>query len=137
MENPLTAEEKAEEQEHRRNDSELHTLIKSSRLLEQFAADQLDGADRRRHQRDQLVSMGIQVDISQSGSNSIGILGYPLVIELIHCLFFLFTEKGQAEGSIPDEHGHDGQATRERCQGIGRGAFTGMPKVRFDYYFYL
>ena len=93
MENPLTAEEKAEEQEHRRNDSELHTLIKSSRLLEQFAADQLDGADRRRHQRDQLVSMGIQVDISQSGSNSIGILGYPLVIELIQCLFFFVHRK--------------------------------------------
>ncbi|GJJ72544.1 hypothetical protein EMPS_04902 [Entomortierella parvispora] len=60
MENPLTAEEKAEELENKRNDAELHTLIKSSRLLEQFAADQLDGADRRRHQRDQLVNLGIQ-----------------------------------------------------------------------------
>lgn len=76
MENPLTAEEKAEEQEHRRNDAELHTLIKSSRLLEQFAADQLDGADRRRHQRDQLVNLGIQVATSQNGSDGFGV--FPL-----------------------------------------------------------
>lgn len=61
MENPLTAEEKAEEQENKRNDAELHSLIKASRLLEQYNADQLDGADRRRHQRDQLVNLGIQV----------------------------------------------------------------------------
>lgn len=61
MENPLTAEEKAEELENKRNDAELHTLIKASRLLEQYNADQLDGADRRRHQRDQLVNLGIQV----------------------------------------------------------------------------
>ncbi|KAF9132879.1 hypothetical protein BGX30_012501 [Mortierella sp. GBA39] len=60
MENPLTAEEKAEEMEMKKNDSELHTLIKSSRILEQFAAEQLDGVERRRHQRDQLVSLGIQ-----------------------------------------------------------------------------
>ncbi|KAK3830630.1 MAG: hypothetical protein J3R72DRAFT_455867 [Linnemannia gamsii] len=60
MENPLTAEEKAEELEMKKNDSELHTLIKSSRILEQFAAEQLDGVERRRHQRDQLVSLGIQ-----------------------------------------------------------------------------
>lgn len=61
MENPLTAEEKAEELENKRNDAELHSLIKASRLLEQYNADQLDGADRRRHQRDQLVNLGIQV----------------------------------------------------------------------------
>ncbi|CAO3572839.1 unnamed protein product [Mortierella alpina] len=60
MENPLTAEEKAEELENKRNDAELHSLIKASRLLEQYNADQLDGVDRRRHQRDQLVSLGIQ-----------------------------------------------------------------------------
>ncbi|KAF9368305.1 hypothetical protein CPB97_004748 [Podila verticillata] len=60
MENPLTAEEKAEELENKRNDAELHSLIKASRLLEQYNADQLDGADRRRHQRDQLVNLGIQ-----------------------------------------------------------------------------
>ncbi|KAG0332181.1 hypothetical protein BG004_001358 [Podila humilis] len=60
MENPLTAEEKAEEKEMKRNDAELHTLIKASRLLEQYNADQLDGADRRRHQRDQLVNLGVQ-----------------------------------------------------------------------------
>ncbi|KAF9540929.1 hypothetical protein EC957_003618 [Mortierella hygrophila] len=60
MENPLTAEEKAEEMEMKKNDAELHTLIKSSRILEQFAAEQLDGVERRRHQRDQLVSLGIQ-----------------------------------------------------------------------------
>ncbi|KAG0055352.1 hypothetical protein BGZ83_008872 [Gryganskiella cystojenkinii] len=60
MENPLTAEEKAEELEHKKNDTELHSLIKSSRLLEQYTADHLDGVERRRHQRDQLVSLGIQ-----------------------------------------------------------------------------
>ncbi|KAF9118423.1 hypothetical protein BGW39_001205 [Mortierella sp. 14UC] len=60
MENPLTAEEKAEELEMKKNDAELHTLIKSSRILEQFAAEQLDGVERRRHQRDQLVNLGIQ-----------------------------------------------------------------------------
>ncbi|KFH67372.1 hypothetical protein MVEG_06106 [Podila verticillata NRRL 6337] len=60
IENPLTAEEKAEELENKRNDAELHSLIKASRLLEQYNADQLDGADRRRHQRDQLVNLGIQ-----------------------------------------------------------------------------
>ncbi|KAF9097186.1 hypothetical protein BGX29_008184 [Mortierella sp. GBA35] len=60
MENPLTAEEKAEEAENKKNDAELHSLIKSSRILEQFAAEQLDGVERRRHQRDQLVSLGIQ-----------------------------------------------------------------------------
>ncbi|KAF9570140.1 hypothetical protein EC968_002158 [Mortierella alpina] len=60
MENPLTAEEKAEELENKRNDAELHSLIKASRLLEQYNADQLDGVERRRHQRDQLVSLGIQ-----------------------------------------------------------------------------
>ncbi|KAG0307024.1 hypothetical protein BGZ98_001217 [Dissophora globulifera] len=60
MENPLTAEEKAEELENKKNDVELHSLIKASRLLEQYNADQLDGADRRRHQRDQLVNLGIQ-----------------------------------------------------------------------------
>ncbi|KAG0074742.1 hypothetical protein BGZ93_001516 [Podila epicladia] len=60
MENPLTAEEKAEELENKRNDAELHSLIKASRLLEQYNADQLDGAERRRHQRDQLVNLGIQ-----------------------------------------------------------------------------
>ncbi|KAF9325548.1 hypothetical protein BG006_010979 [Podila minutissima] len=60
MENPLTAEEKAEELENKRNDTELHSLIKASRLLEQYNADQLDGAERRRHQRDQLVNLGIQ-----------------------------------------------------------------------------
>ncbi|KAF9432429.1 hypothetical protein BGZ76_010818 [Entomortierella beljakovae] len=60
MENPLTAEEKAEELENKRNDAELHSLIKASRLLEQYNADQLDGVDRRRHQRDQLVNLGIQ-----------------------------------------------------------------------------
>ncbi|KAF9938965.1 hypothetical protein BGZ67_010164 [Mortierella alpina] len=60
MENPLTAEEKAEELENKRNDAELHSLIKASRLLEQYNADQLDGVERRRHQRDQLVNLGIQ-----------------------------------------------------------------------------
>ncbi|KAF9287166.1 hypothetical protein BGZ88_008734 [Linnemannia elongata] len=60
MENPLTAEEKAEEVEMKKNDAELHSLIKSSRILEQFAAEQLDGVERRRHQRDQLVNLGIQ-----------------------------------------------------------------------------
>ncbi|KAF9199368.1 hypothetical protein BGZ49_010521 [Haplosporangium sp. Z 27] len=60
MENPLTAEEKAEELENKRNDAELHSLIKASRLLEQYNADQLDGAERRRHQREQLVNLGIQ-----------------------------------------------------------------------------
>ncbi|KAF8929840.1 hypothetical protein BGZ58_008662 [Dissophora ornata] len=60
MENPLTAEEKAEELENKKNDVELHSLIKASRLLEQYNADQLDGADRRRHQLDQLVSLGVQ-----------------------------------------------------------------------------
>ncbi|KAF9305779.1 hypothetical protein BGZ74_008858 [Mortierella antarctica] len=60
MENPLTAEEKAEELENKRNDAELHSLIKASRLLQQYNADQLDGAERRRHQRDQLVNLGIQ-----------------------------------------------------------------------------
>ncbi|KAF9104529.1 hypothetical protein BGX27_010058 [Mortierella sp. AM989] len=60
MENPLTAEEKEEELENKRNDAELHSLIKASRLLEQYNADQLDGVERRRHQRDQLVSLGIQ-----------------------------------------------------------------------------
>ncbi|KAG0248502.1 hypothetical protein BG011_010212 [Mortierella polycephala] len=59
-ENPLTADEKAEELENRRNDTELHSLIKASRLLEQYSAEQLDGVDRRRHQRDQLISLGIQ-----------------------------------------------------------------------------
>lgn len=47
--------------EMKKNDAELHTLIKSSRILEQFAAEQLDGVERRRHQRDQLVNLGIQV----------------------------------------------------------------------------
>ncbi|KAK3813822.1 MAG: hypothetical protein JOS17DRAFT_761042 [Linnemannia elongata] len=60
MENPLTVEEKAEEMEMKKNDAELHSLIKSSRILEQFAAEQLDGVERRRHQRDQLVNLGIQ-----------------------------------------------------------------------------
>ncbi|KAF9339141.1 hypothetical protein BGZ91_006903 [Linnemannia elongata] len=60
MENPLTAEEKAEEVEMKKNDAELHSLIKSSRILEQFAAEQFDGVERRRHQRDQLVNLGIQ-----------------------------------------------------------------------------
>ncbi|KAF9426341.1 hypothetical protein BGZ94_006656 [Podila epigama] len=60
MENPLTAQEKAEELENKRNDAELHSLIKNSRLLEQYNAEHLDGVDRRRHQRDQLVSLGIQ-----------------------------------------------------------------------------
>ncbi|KAF9907874.1 hypothetical protein BX616_000308 [Lobosporangium transversale] len=60
METPLTSEEKAEELENKRNDAELHNLIKASRLLEQYNADQLDGVERRRHQRDQLVSLGIQ-----------------------------------------------------------------------------
>lgn len=64
MENPLTAEEKAEEVEMKKNDAELHSLIKSSRILEQFAAEQLDGVERRRHQRDQLVNLGIQVTLS-------------------------------------------------------------------------
>lgn len=45
----------------KKNDAELHSLIKSSRILEQFAAEQLDGVERRRHQRDQLVNLGIQV----------------------------------------------------------------------------
>ncbi|KAG0364564.1 hypothetical protein BC939DRAFT_456224 [Gamsiella multidivaricata] len=60
FENPLTAEEKAEEIENKRNDTELHSLIKASRLLEQYNADQLDGADRRKHQREQLERLGIQ-----------------------------------------------------------------------------
>ncbi|KAG0207153.1 hypothetical protein BGX28_001543 [Mortierella sp. GBA30] len=60
VENPLTAEEKAEELENKRNDAELHSLIKASRLLEQYNADQLDGVERRRHQRDQLINLGIQ-----------------------------------------------------------------------------
>ncbi|KAG0000723.1 hypothetical protein BGZ80_008232 [Entomortierella chlamydospora] len=60
IENPLTAEEKEEELQNKRNDAELHSLIKASRLLEQYNADQLDGVERRRHQRDQLVSLGIQ-----------------------------------------------------------------------------
>jgi len=61
QEQPLTAEDKAEELENKKNDAELHSLIKTSRLLEQYNADHLDGAERRRHQRDQLVSLGIQV----------------------------------------------------------------------------
>lgn len=69
MENPLTAEEKAEELENKRNDAELHSLIKASRLLEQYNADQLDGAERRRHQRDQLVNLGIQVRKAQGGGD--------------------------------------------------------------------
>ncbi|KAF9178805.1 hypothetical protein BGZ50_007458 [Haplosporangium sp. Z 11] len=60
MENPMTADEKAEELENKRNDTELHSLIKASRLLEQYSAEQLDGVERRRHQRDQLISLGIQ-----------------------------------------------------------------------------
>ncbi|KAI1314981.1 hypothetical protein EDD11_001417 [Mortierella claussenii] len=60
LENPLTAEEKAEELENKKNDTELHSLIKASRLLEQYSADQMDGVERRRHQRDQLISLGIQ-----------------------------------------------------------------------------
>ncbi|KAF9925331.1 hypothetical protein FBU30_004921 [Linnemannia zychae] len=60
MENPLTAEEKAEELEMKKNDAELHSLIKNSRILEQFTAQELDGVDRRRYQRDQLISLGIQ-----------------------------------------------------------------------------
>jgi hypothetical protein len=61
LEKNLTTEEKAQELEDKKNDAELHSLIKASRLLEQYNADQLDGVDRRRHQRDQLVSLGIQV----------------------------------------------------------------------------
>ncbi|KAF9580358.1 hypothetical protein BGW38_003035 [Lunasporangiospora selenospora] len=60
MQTPMTDQEKQEEIENKRNDVELHSLIKASRLLEQYTADQLDGADRRRHQREQLVKLGIQ-----------------------------------------------------------------------------
>ncbi|KAI8353099.1 hypothetical protein B0O80DRAFT_499172 [Mortierella sp. GBAus27b] len=60
LEKALTTEEKAKELEDKKNDAELHSLIKASRLLEQYNADQLDGVERRRHQRDQLVSLGIQ-----------------------------------------------------------------------------
>ncbi|KAK3818924.1 MAG: hypothetical protein J3Q66DRAFT_282344 [Benniella sp.] len=60
QEQPLTAEDKAEELENKKNDAELHSLIKASRLLEQYNADHLDGVERRRHQRDQLISLGIQ-----------------------------------------------------------------------------
>ncbi|KAF9973388.1 hypothetical protein BGZ65_009294 [Modicella reniformis] len=59
-EKPLSAEDKAQELENKKNDVELHSLIKTSRLLEQYNADHLDGVERRRHQRDQLISLGIQ-----------------------------------------------------------------------------
>lgn len=64
QEKPLNAEEKAQELENKRNDTELHSLIKASRLLEQYNADHLDGVERRRHQRDQIINLGIQVEKS-------------------------------------------------------------------------
>ncbi|KAF9975781.1 hypothetical protein BGZ73_000452 [Actinomortierella ambigua] len=60
MKDPLTDKEKEEELQNKKHDAELHSLIMDSRILEQYNAEQLTGADRRRHQKEQLVRLGIQ-----------------------------------------------------------------------------
>ncbi|KAG0224898.1 hypothetical protein BGW42_004761 [Actinomortierella wolfii] len=60
MKEPLTDKEKEEELQNKKHDAELHALIMDSRILEQYNAEHLTGADRRRHQKEQLVRLGIQ-----------------------------------------------------------------------------
>ncbi|KAF9158681.1 hypothetical protein DFQ26_007362 [Actinomortierella ambigua] len=60
MKDPLTDQEKEEELQNKKHDAELHSLIMDSRILEQYNAEQLTGADRRRHQKEQMVRLGIQ-----------------------------------------------------------------------------
>ncbi|KAI8619589.1 hypothetical protein BC830DRAFT_1103582 [Chytriomyces sp. MP71] len=55
---PVTEEEEKQEKEDDANDRDLMDLLKSSRLLEDFAASELTGKDRRKHLEQKLIDLG-------------------------------------------------------------------------------
>ncbi|KAI9183596.1 hypothetical protein H9P43_004514 [Blastocladiella emersonii ATCC 22665] len=57
---PLTSEEAVEEAELNMQDRELDDLIKTSKLIEEFAADELVGRDRRKYQMYKLEELGMK-----------------------------------------------------------------------------
>lgn len=56
-----SAKEIDQDKQNKDDDTELESLIKTSKIVEQFNAEQLTGKDRQRYQKKQLIKLGGKV----------------------------------------------------------------------------
>ncbi|KAJ8653190.1 hypothetical protein O0I10_011137 [Lichtheimia ornata] len=55
---PKNEKEKAEEEENQRKDAELHQLLSTSKLLEEYHVEEMTGKERRKHMMNKLETLG-------------------------------------------------------------------------------